>query len=89
MHDLRLAIRSLRAVVALATLALCIGANTPIFNFINGLILDRFLVSLWERTPSGRRSPMTTVNHLNYAPPLLRVATITPFDAMRVSALRS
>ena len=68
MLDLRLAIRSLRAtpivtVVALATLALCIGANTAIFSFINGLLLaplpyphaDR-LVSLWERTPSGRRT---------------------------------
>jgi hypothetical protein len=55
MHDLRLAICSLRAVVALATLALGIGANTAIFSFINGLILDRFLVSLWERTALAAR----------------------------------
>src|ERR1700733_3454954 len=79
MHDLRLAIRSLRAtpiltVVALATLALGIGANTAIFSFIEGLLLaplpyphtDR-LVSLWERTPSGRRNAMTTLNYLDYA----------------------
>jgi putative ABC transport system permease protein len=79
MQDLRLAIRSLRAtpivtVVALATLALGIGANTAIFSFIEGLLLaplpyphaDR-LVSLWERTPSGRRNAMTTLNYLDYA----------------------
>jgi hypothetical protein len=79
MHDLRLAIRSLRAtpivtVVALATLALGIGANTAIFSFINALLVaplpyphaDR-LVSLWERTPSGRRNAMTTLNYLDYA----------------------
>ena len=79
MNNLRLAIRSLRAtpvatVVALATLALGIGANTAIFSFIDGLLLaplayphaDR-LVSLWERTPSGRRNAMTTLNYLDYA----------------------
>jgi putative ABC transport system permease protein len=79
MHDLRVAVRSLRAtpivtVVALATLALGIGANTAIFSFINGLLLaplpyphaDR-LVSLWERTPSGRPNAMTTLNYLDYA----------------------
>jgi putative ABC transport system permease protein len=79
MYDLRLAVRSLRAtpivtVVALATLALGIGANTAIFSFINALLVaplpyphaDR-LVSLWERTPSGRRNAMTTLNYLDYA----------------------
>ena len=79
MNNLRLALRSLRAtpiatVVALATLALGIGANTAIFSFIDGLLLaplayshaDR-LVSLWERTPSGRRNAMTTLNYLDYA----------------------
>jgi len=79
MNNLRLAFRVLRAtpvatVVALATLALGIGANTAIFSFIDGLLLaplayphaDR-LVSLWERTPSGRRNAMTTLNYLDYA----------------------
>jgi putative ABC transport system permease protein len=79
MHDIRMAIRSLRrtpivTLVAVVTLVLGIGANTAIFSFIYGLLLsplpyphaDR-LVCLWERTPSGRRNAMTTLNYLDYA----------------------
>jgi putative ABC transport system permease protein len=44
MHDLRLAVRSLRAtpvvsVIAVLSLALGIGANTAIFSLVNGLLL--------------------------------------------------
>jgi putative ABC transport system permease protein len=79
MNNLRLALRTLRAtpiatLVALATLALGIGANTAIFSFIDGLLLAPLayphaerLVSLWERAPSGRRNAMTTLNYLDYA----------------------
>ena len=91
MQDIRLAIRALRAtpivtIVALLTLAIGIGANTVIFSFIDGLLLaplpyqhaDR-IVSLWERTPAGRRSSMTTLNYLDYAhsPVFEKVAATT------------
>ncbi|HWW85506.1 MAG TPA: ABC transporter permease [Vicinamibacterales bacterium] len=79
MHNVRIAMRSLRAtpivtVVSLVTLALGIGANTAIFSFIYALLLaplgyphaDR-LVSIWERNASGQRNPMTTLNYLDYA----------------------
>ena len=44
LHDVRHAIRLLRnhpgfSAVAIATIALAIGANTAMFNFVNGLLL--------------------------------------------------
>jgi putative ABC transport system permease protein len=54
MHDLRLALRSLRAapivsIVAALSLALGIGANTAIFSLINGLLLRSLPVAEPDR----------------------------------------
>lgn len=77
-HDLRYAIRRLRnspgfSTVAIATIALAIGANTAMFSFVNGILIralpypdpDR-IVRLLERTPSGGLNGISTLNYLDW-----------------------
>src|SRR6185503_5971748 len=77
--DLRYAIRLLRnspgfSAVAIATIALTIGANTAMFSFVNGLLLsplpypesDR-IVRLLEKPPGGGRNGVSTLNYLDWA----------------------
>lgn len=78
LHDLRYAIRVLRnsrgfSTVAIATIALAIGANTAMFSFVNGLLLrplpypdsDR-IVRVLERAPTGGLSGISTLNYLDW-----------------------
>jgi putative ABC transport system permease protein len=78
LHDLRSAIRLLRnspgfSVVAIATIALAIGANTAMFSFVNGLLLsplpypesDR-IVRVLERHPNGGLNGVSTLNYLDW-----------------------
>ena len=79
LHDLRYAIRVLRnspsfSAVAIATLALAIGANTATFGFVNGVLLsplpypepDR-IVRVLEKPPIGGRSGVSTLNYLDWS----------------------
>lgn len=78
-HELRYAFRRLRrspgfSAVAVATIALAIGANTAIFSFVNGLLLrplpypepDR-IVRLLERVPGGGLNGISSLNYLDWA----------------------
>jgi putative ABC transport system permease protein len=78
-HDLRYAIRLLRnspsfSAVAIATIALAIGANTAMFSFVNGMLLrplpypesDR-IVRVLERLPNGGLNGISTLNYLDWA----------------------
>src|SRR5688572_23017048 len=78
LHDIRQAIRQLRnslgySAVAIATIALTIGANTAMFNLVNGLLLrplpypdpDR-IVRVLERLPSGGLTGISTLNYLDW-----------------------
>src|SRR5678816_1127365 len=73
-HDFRDAIRVLRnspgfSVVAIATIALAIGANTAMFSFVNGILLsplpypdsDR-VVRVLARHPIGGLNGISTLN---------------------------
>jgi putative ABC transport system permease protein len=77
-HDLRYAIRRLRnspgfSTVAIATIALAVGANTAMFSLVNGLFLsplpypdpDR-IVRLLERHPNGGINGISTLNYLDW-----------------------
>src|SRR5687768_7800168 len=77
-HDLRYAIRVLRnspgfSAVAIATVALTIGANTAMFSFVNGVLLrplpypesDR-IVRVLERLPTGGLNGVSTLNYLDW-----------------------
>jgi putative ABC transport system permease protein len=77
-HDLRYAIRLLRnspgfSAVAIATIALAIGANTAMFSFVHGVLLsplpypesDR-IVRVLERLPNGGPSSISTLNYLDW-----------------------
>lgn len=77
-HDLRYAIRLLRnspgfSAVAIATIALTIGANTAMFSFVNGMLLsplpypesDR-IVRVLERLPTGGLNGVSTLNYLDW-----------------------
>jgi len=78
-QDIRYAIRLLRnspgfSTVAIATIALAIGANTAMFSFVNGLLLsplpypdsDR-IVRVLERVPSGGLNGISTLNYRDWA----------------------
>jgi putative ABC transport system permease protein len=62
------------AAVAIATIALAIGANTAMFSFVNGLLLsplpypdaDR-IVRVLERPPNGGINSISTLNYLDWA----------------------
>jgi putative ABC transport system permease protein len=79
LHDLRYAIRQLRkspgfSAVAIATIALAIGANTAMFSFVNGMLLsplpypesDR-IVRVLEKRPNGGINGISTLNYLDWA----------------------
>src|ERR1044071_3071759 len=78
LHDLRYAVRRLRnspgfSSVAIATVALAIGANTAMFSFVNGLLLrplpypepDR-IVRVLEKPPTGGLNAISTLNYLDW-----------------------
>ena len=78
LHDLRYALRLFRSrpgfsAVAIATIALAVGANTAMFSFVNGLLLrplpypdaDR-IVRVLERLPSGGPNSISTLNYLDW-----------------------
>ena len=77
--DLRYAVRQLRrnpgyAVMAVATLALGIGASTAIFGVIKAVVLDPLpypqpeqLFELGEVTPDGRSFSVARANYLDFA----------------------
>ena len=78
-HDVRHAARLLRnnpgfSAVAIATVALALGANTAMFSVVNGLFLrplpypepDR-IVRVLERLPSGALNAISTLDYLDWA----------------------
>src|SRR5580765_5905895 len=78
LHGLRHAIRLLRnspgfSAVAIATIALAIGANTAMFSFVNGVLLsplpypesDR-IVRVLERLPNGGLNGISSLNYLDW-----------------------
>ena len=79
LHDLRHAIRLLRtnpgfSLVAMATIALAIGANAAMFSFVNGAMLRPLpypdahrIVSVLERAPGGGSNSIATLNYLDWA----------------------
>jgi putative ABC transport system permease protein len=78
LHDLRHAIRLLRnspgfSAVAIATIALAIGANTAMFSFVNGMLLRPLpypepdsIVRVLEKLPNGGPNGISTLNYLDW-----------------------
>ena len=60
--------------VAIATIALAIGANTAMFSFVHGILLSPLpypdanrIVRVLERLPSGGPNSISTLNYLDWA----------------------
>lgn len=78
MHELRYAIRRLRnsrgfSTVAIATIALAVGANTAMFSLVNGLLLRPMpypepnrIVRVLERRADGGTNAISTLNYLDW-----------------------
>jgi predicted permease len=77
-RDLRYTLRRLRrgpgfAAMAIATIALAIGANTAMFSFVNGVLLNPLpypdpdrVVRVLERRPDGGTNGISTLNFLDW-----------------------
>jgi putative ABC transport system permease protein len=105
LFDLRFAARSLRrrptfAVVAIATIALAIGAATSIFSIVDGVLfrglpyneVDKF-VAVWQTHPSWKQEPILAAMWdripLDYGDYLRWRARQTSFSAIGVWTRRS
>jgi putative ABC transport system permease protein len=78
LHDLRYSVRLLRnspsfSAVAIATIALTVGANTAMFSFVNGILLSPLpypesnrIVRVLERQPTGGLNSISTLNYLDW-----------------------
>lgn len=78
-QDLRYTLRAIRskpgfAGVAIATIALAVGANTAMFSFLNAIVLNPLpypeaerIVMVLERRPDGGRNGISTLNYLDWA----------------------
>jgi predicted permease len=78
-HDLKFTLRTLRrspgfAAMAIATIAVAIGANTAMFSFVNGVLLNPLpypeperIVRVLERRPDGGVNGISTLNYLDWA----------------------
>lgn len=79
LQDLKFGWRTLRKApgftcIALATLAIGIGANTAIFSFVNGVMLKPLpyaeperIVRVLEKPPGGDHNGISTLNYLDWA----------------------
>jgi hypothetical protein len=98
--DLRFAIRSLRrrptfATIAIATIALSIGAATSIYSVVDGVLFRslpyhdaRRLVAIWQTEPERKKNPILAAfwdrSPLDYTDFITWRARQTSFDAVGV-----
>jgi putative ABC transport system permease protein len=78
LQDLRYGVRQLLhspgfTAIAIATLALGVGANAAIFSFVNAVLLKPLpypdperIVSVWEKFPGGGKNFISTLNFLDW-----------------------